>query len=80
MIQIWRDGEITVFGGVLTFDCWISGLLHHKGKMRSWSAKPSEHGYMVQIGNPDTGRLETFQGATFNMGLEIASAAARFVG
>jgi len=65
----WKDSE-----------CWINGtgINDNHDEPFEWFALALEHGYFVEI-HTMVGKIGQFQGSTFNLPLEVATAAARLM-
>lgn len=77
---IWDlDGiEVTFVGGECTDGITprFVGFAFRENKPYEWHAYMSPLGYTVEV-TSKTGRTESFQGATYNLGLEVATAVRR---
>jgi len=86
MQTIWNDIGVQVFG--ITQNHFVGMQMHTEGYGRrehggsiiwfQWSATVCDRGWIVTITRP-SGRVGEYQGATFNLPLEIATAAGRLL-
>ena len=82
---IWNHEKVKIFAVMAvskTPDVWIEGNALYETKIGivpiTWVAKALEHGWYVSIDVPH-GRKGEFQGSTFNLPLEVATAIRRIV-
>ena len=79
MVRIWNAGGVVVHATGLTQegDVGIEGFAHEKGKpAKQWYAWATPNGWMIKV-RAINDREETFQGSTFNLGLEVVTAVRR---
>lgn len=84
---VWNVNGIRVFGTVSVrwvenAEPWITGLgtidVLGENAVFSWQAKAMPLGYFVEI-STESGLRGSYQGPTFNLPLEVASAARRIL-
>jgi hypothetical protein len=74
-LQISETMSATNIGGTVV----IHGVAIYKQRLLCWSAIPLSHGWHIEIVS-SSNRHESFQGSTFNLALEVASAIRRSIG
>lgn len=85
MKAVWAHDNVTIYDIITTQwsgqELWILGIATHNRteinrELLSWQATVTPNGWLVAVIR-STGRVGEFQGATFNLPLEVAAAIRR---